>query len=72
MTAVDLREASPTLFTTGPGGPTLEDLVLGAWEGLAASRPVACPVCAGRLEPRYGSGAAAVGGRCRDCGSQLA
>ena len=51
---------------------TLDDVLSGAWEGLsAAAAPVACPVCAGELAPRWSAGAGVVGGRCRDCGSEL-
>ena len=47
-------------------------MLSGAWEGLAAARPsTACPVCGGELEPRWSAGAGVVGGRCRDCGSEL-
>jgi hypothetical protein len=53
------------------GGATLDDIVVGAWEGLAAHRPVACPVCGGSMAPRYGSAAEPVGGRCGRCGSSL-
>jgi hypothetical protein len=42
-------------------GSTLEDIVLGAWEDLAARGSAECPVCAGELE---------VGG-CLTCGSEL-
>jgi hypothetical protein len=52
-------------------GATLEDVISGAWEGLTAHHAVACPVCHGEMSPRYGAGAAAVGGRCRDCGSSM-
>lgn len=52
-------------------GRTLEDLLLGAWEDLSAHRAATCPVCDGAMEPRYGSGPSAVGGRCRDCRSDL-
>ena len=55
----------------GGRGPTLDDVIVGAWEGLAAGRTAPCPVCSGTLAPRYGAGAAAVAGRCRDCGSEL-
>ena len=54
------------------GGATLDDLLSGAWAGLtAAVSATACPVCQGELEPRWSAGAGVVGGRCRDCGSEL-
>ena len=52
-------------------GRTLEDVISGAWEELSAHRAAACPVCDGVLEPRYGPGPSAVGGRCSGCGSEL-
>jgi hypothetical protein len=45
-----------------PSGSTLEDLILGAWEDLAAGGPAECPVCHGRLRPAGG---------CESCGSRL-
>jgi hypothetical protein len=53
------------------GGPTLDDLIVGVWEGLASGRTASCPVCSGPLAPRFGAGAAPVGARCHDCGSEL-
>jgi hypothetical protein len=53
------------------GGPTLDDLIVGVWEGLAAGRVARCPVCTGPLTSRFGAGAAPVAARCRDCGSEL-
>jgi hypothetical protein len=54
------------------GGPTLEDVISGAWEGLAATRTAPCPICGGPLIARFGaSGPGPVAGRCRDCGSEL-
>jgi hypothetical protein len=50
-------------------GPTLDDLVAGAWEGLLAGAPATCPVCESTLTPRYSAGAGVVGGRCGGCGS---
>ena len=52
-------------------GPTLDDLVVGVWEGLSSHHTVTCPVCSGKMAPRYGSGARPVGGRCQRCGSTL-
>ena len=50
---------------------TLDDLVLGVWEGLSSHHTVTCPVCSGKMTPRYGSGARPVGGRCKRCASTL-
>jgi hypothetical protein len=64
-------ERSATDFAPG-GGPTLEDVISGAWEGLAATRTAPCPICAGTLIARYGaSGPGPVAGTCRDCGAEL-
>jgi len=51
------------------GGPTLDDMIVGAWEGLAAQLVVACPLCGGALRPH--AVLDAVGGRCGDCGTTL-
>jgi hypothetical protein len=51
------------------GGPTLDDAIVGAWEGLAARVVVACPLCGGALRPHASSDA--VGGCCGDCGTTL-
>jgi len=50
---------------------TLDELLSGAWEGVCAASTAVCPVCAGELAPRWSAGAGIVGGRCRDCGSEL-
>jgi hypothetical protein len=56
----------------GPGGePTLDALLSGVWEGLAARQRVACPVCGGAMAPRYSAHAAPIGGGCADCGTTL-
>jgi hypothetical protein len=63
----------PTFLSPVPReGRTLEDLLLGAWEDLSAHRSATCPICEGAMEPRYGSGPSAVGGRCRGCRTDLA
>jgi len=51
--------------------PTLESLVVDAWEAVAAGAAAECPVCAGPMQPRWSAGAGVVGGRCEDCGATL-
>jgi hypothetical protein len=55
----------------GAAGVTLDDVIVGAWQQLLDHHSVSCPVCSGSMAPRYGAGAAPVGGRCADCGSAL-
>ncbi len=55
-----------------PGGePTLDSLLSGMWEGLAAHRSVPCPLCGGEVAPAYGAHPRPVGGQCRSCGTSL-
>jgi hypothetical protein len=49
-------------------GPTLDDVVTHAWEGLGAGVPAACPVCHGEIEPALGG---ALRGHCTSCGTTL-
>lgn len=60
----------------GVGGePTLDELIVGAWEGLTAQAAVTCPLCGeGELQPVYadaGGASPPVGGRCTTCGTTL-
>jgi hypothetical protein len=67
-------EAAPNMTTTASArrqGPTLDDLVAGAWEGLRAGAPAECLMCGTPLAPRHSAGAGIVGGRCGGCGSTL-
>ena len=62
--------AARTPELAGPrrgGEATLDEIIVGAWEGLSARCSVACPVCAAPMTPRVG----AAGGACGDCGAQL-
>ncbi len=61
-----------THFAAQREGRTLEELLFGAWEDLTAHRTATCPICNGTMEPRYGSGPSAVGGRCRECRTDVA
>ena len=54
------------------GPATLDDVIVGAWSALSVAHTTACPVCAGELVPRYGSGPHPVAGACRSCGTELA
>ena len=65
------RHARTSMVQQG-GGPTLDDLVVGVWEGLAAHRTVACLACGEAMTPRYSAGPAPVGGRCTGCGTTIA
>ncbi len=55
------------------GRLTLDELITGAWEGLAVRGTVACPVCASQMRtspsPEHDGGTLA--GACLGCGSQL-
>jgi hypothetical protein len=62
---------APTLFDPEGGEPTLEDLVSGVWEGLAAQGRAACPLCGGEMLPGYAAHARPVEGRCQDCGTAI-
>jgi hypothetical protein len=53
------------------GEPTLDDLIVGVWEGLTAHGAVMCPVCEGELQPVYAAHARPVAGRCSSCQSAL-
>jgi hypothetical protein len=78
--AVALRPSSSrsqklSLFDRAGGEPTLDDVLAGVWEGLAARATAGCPVCGGRMEPAYGARAdrdrAPGAARCTSCGSSL-
>jgi hypothetical protein len=63
--------AAPLLEASPRERRTLEDVLSGVWEELSAHRAATCPICSGAMEPRYGSGPFAVGGRCRDCQTEV-
>jgi hypothetical protein len=65
----DLAELEPVHARPAPvrsllAGPTLDDIMSRAWEGLRAEVPTPCPVCHTEIEP-------SAGGRCGACGSTL-
>ena len=64
--AVELEpaHAAPAAARSLLAGPTLDDTMSRAWEGLRAEVPTPCPVCHTEIEP-------SAGGRCGACGSTL-
>jgi hypothetical protein len=65
-------QTAPLGGATDLGGePTLDALVAGVWEGLAAHRSVGCPVCGEEMVPEYGAHARPIGGGCRSCGTKV-
>jgi hypothetical protein len=70
VATVELTEA-PTLFDGAGGQPGLDETLVRLWEGLAAHRLVACPVCGSEMRPTYGVHALPIGGQCAECGSTL-
>jgi hypothetical protein len=63
--APDAREQRVPLALGAPlAGPTLDDAMSRAWEGLVAGVPAACPVCQGEIEPALGGGLV---GHCGTC-----
>jgi hypothetical protein len=56
--------ARPAAVRSLLAGPTLDDVVSRAWEGLRAEVPTPCPVCHIEIEP-------SAGGHCGACGSTL-
>jgi hypothetical protein len=70
----EVRAPAPGNVARGRDGDlggelTLDDAIVGAWEGLAAQVVVACPLCDGPLRPHAAPDE--VGGRCGDCGTTL-
>jgi hypothetical protein len=55
------------------GGLTLDDLIVGVWEGLAVRATVQCPVCSGPMASSSHEHADdALAGACVSCGARLA
>ena len=68
---MSLLALEPRLFDPPSAEPTLDQRLVGVWDGLIDCRVVDCPVCGGEMEPAY-AGRRPAGGRCRACGSTLA
>jgi hypothetical protein len=66
-----VRDDAPSMPDALGGEPTLDDLLVGAWEGLTAHKSVACLVCGESMGPEYGAHALPIGGKCGGCGTRL-
>jgi len=81
MATAMLTRTRPVAFVPGDDGApilaraarqTLDDVIVGVWDGLSAHHSVECPVCSGTVRPCYGgAGHAPVGGRCDDCDAAI-
>ena len=58
---------TPRVAGASLAGPTLDDVMSRAWEGLAMGLPAACPVCHGEVLP----GASGHHGACTSCGTTI-
>jgi hypothetical protein len=56
------------------GGLTLDDLIVGVWEGLAVRATVQCPICAGPMasSSRERHRHETLAGACMSCGARIA
>jgi hypothetical protein len=66
-----LAARSPSLFDGLGGEPTLDDVLVSVWEGLATHAAVPCPVCGSEMRPEYGAHARPIGGCCTGCAATL-
>jgi len=64
----DALKRSDIVITTGGLGPTLDDVMSRAWEGLVTGLPAACPVCRGEVVASF---AGSVHGSCSSCGTTI-
>ncbi|CAB4880995.1 unannotated protein [freshwater metagenome] len=53
------------------GRLTLDELIVGVWEGLRTDHAAECPVCGSAVVARFAAGPLPVAGSCRGCGSTL-
>lgn len=63
--------AAPPPHLRAASAPTLGAVLVEAWNDVTAGSAAECPICAGRMAPRWSAGAGVVGGRCEDCGATL-
>ena len=62
---------APPMPVRAAASPTLDALLVDAWNDVSAGTTAECPLCAGPMRPRWTASARVVGGRCEDCGTTL-
>jgi predicted RNA-binding Zn-ribbon protein involved in translation (DUF1610 family) len=67
---VSALAVAPGVLRCVASEPTLDDLISGVCEVLAAAEAAACPVCGGAMRAAA-SRSGALHGSCTDCGSLL-
>ncbi len=67
-TANGADEDAPGTSRAALAGPTLDDVMSRAWEGLVMGLPTACPLCHGEVAPALHG---PLYGRCRSCGTTI-
>jgi tRNA(Ile2) C34 agmatinyltransferase TiaS len=71
-TAVIERPRTDRVQGRDPRGQSLGQLLARTLSSVREHRDAVCPVCHGRMAPRYGAaGVEPLGGRCADCGATL-
>jgi hypothetical protein len=60
-----------SIIPASPRRPTLDELLVGVWEGLRTRSDAVCPVCEGVMRARSQAGHRSLVGCCADCGSTL-
>ena len=53
------------------GGLTLDESIVGVWEGLHGGHPAACPVCGGTMVSSAATGSRPVAALCSSCHARL-
>jgi hypothetical protein len=61
---------APSVFERADGHQTLDELIIGVCEALAAHDAAGCPVCGGELETGVPLRRGWLG-RCKDCGTAI-
>jgi hypothetical protein len=69
--AAPARPVTTSLSDELGGEPTLDEVLTGVWEGLAAHRTMPCPACGETMRPAYGVHARPIAGRCDGCQASL-